>query len=154
MTVVAPNEEESKFLRNLATRRKSATRISPEKTRGSEWVFLVENASDVLSGVDPALFSEVGSQQLKYHLLLGRLVGSKMPIGELELTAADSENLLAAFETEFLILRHEIEMARGDTAMANATEQEILLHRERGIDSLDFLQSLTGVIARFRSRAR
>ncbi|MHC5055388.1 MAG: hypothetical protein ACYTKD_11795 [Planctomycetota bacterium] len=137
---VAPNAEERYLLRSLA-------RLKSEKPR---WQVFVERNERAMRGVDPERFSELGRRQMSYVMLLARLVRSETPIGELAIREEDTALLLPGYRTEVLILRYEIETARGDDRAAQATRAAILEARPYAGVLLDHIAERGGVIAHHR----
>ena len=141
---VAANAEERYLLRNLA-------RLKSEKPR---WQIFIERSEDVMRGVDPERLSDPGRKQMGYLILLARLVRSRKPIGEIPFGEGETASLLPAYRTEGLLLRYEIETARGDTAAAAATREAVLAARPQARALLDYVAGNGGAIALYRKRAR
>jgi len=156
--LVEPNAEEGKLIANLASipaappAAPRGRRTAPA-TGGSAWDALVERSDLALAGVDPARLSRPATRQLQYWLVLARLVGDAAPIGELSLLPADLDGLLPGYRNEVLMLRYEIETARGDVARAEATRAEVLSQRPNAAALLDHIRGRGGAIARHRRAA-
>ncbi len=141
--LVEPNAEERWLRRNLA-------RLASEKPR---WQTFVERNESVMRGVDPERFSELGRKQMSYLMLLAKLVRSETPIGEITIREEDTAGLLPGYGTEALLLRYEIETARGDAAATQATRTAILAARPHAGMLLDYIAERGGMIALHRKAA-
>lgn len=149
LTLTEPNPEERRFQRLLSDEfdlKGPATELEE-----SIWVLFLRESNNILSQIDLGLFSPESLDQLQYHLVLARLASEPVPISALQILPEDTETLLPAYETEMLVLRHEIEVARSDSAAASATESQILLRRNLGSGNVDHVQIKTGVIAKIRA---
>jgi len=141
--LVQPNAEERWLLRNLV-------RLASEKPR---WQVFVERNESAMRGVDPERFSELGGKQMGYLMLLAKLVRLETPIGEITIREEDTAGLLPGYRTEALLLRYEIETARGDAAAARATRAAVLAARPNAGMLLDYIGKRGGVIATYRRAA-
>ncbi len=142
--LVEPNAEERLLLRNLA-------QLESEKPR---WQVFVGRSERAMRGVDPQRFSDLGRKQMSYLMLLAKLVRSKTPIGELTIREEEAAGLLPGYGIEVLILRYEIETARGDAAAAQTTRTAILAARPHAGTLLDYIAEREGMIARCRAASR
>ena len=117
---------------------------------GTIWKTFVLRYPEAIHGVDLARFRPQARAQMGYHLLLARLVHSDAPLAELEITDAEVAELLPAYRTEALILRCEIELARGDDEAAEKTRAAILAARPYAMKALEDIAERGGVVGSLR----
>ncbi len=136
----APSAEEHRLLARL-------NNLGPV---GSTWKAFVLLFPELTEGVDLGAFRPEARAQLGYYLMLVRLVHSEEPVAELEITDDEVAALLPAHRTEALLLRYEIELARGDEEAAGKTREAILAARPYAAKALEGITERGGAITGLR----
>lgn len=153
ITLEEPNAEEQRFLKNVRAAHERLLKQSgliglPDDNK---WTVFIKCSDQILADIDVAKFSECGRRQLWYHLILAELVSSDKPLSELRIPAAPDE-LFVAYQTEVLLLEHELSVARGDQKGMEEKRDLILARRPEARELLDcMLKTGKGRIARFRN---
>ncbi len=136
----APSAEEHRLLARL-------NNLGPV---GSIWKAFVVLFPELTGGVDLAAFRPEARAQLGYCLMLVRLVHSEKPVAELEITDEEVAALLPAYRTAALLLRYEMELARGDGKAAGRTREAILAARPYAVKALEGIVERGGAITGLR----
>ncbi len=118
----------------------------------SIWRTFVLRHPEATEGMDLADFRPEARAQMGYHLMLARLVHSESPVAEFEITDDEIAQLLPAYRTEALLLRFEVELARGDDEAVGKTRSGVLAARPYAAKALEGIAERGGLITDLRGR--
>ena len=139
ITLVRPNVFERRVIE----------RASRDDGRGAKRMDFVGPGAPFVDDAAAGRLSAAGRRQLAYHLYVSRLVRSAAPVAEVELPPFPAD-ALPGIDTELMLVRYEVECARG-APRADLTRENVLALRPSARRLLDRIARGAGAIAAHRS---